>query len=314
MTTPQFRSFIFTLYDSPSLTSWKTGSYFEEKDYSSVVQYAIYQLERCPDTGREHIQGYVELHGNKKHRLNAIRRLLDSPSVHVEIRRGTQQQAIEYCSKEETRICGPWTFGTPKQQGQRTDLSKLVDAVKKKRSLHDIAHDHPVEFVKFHRGLTRLQSIWFEKKRTAKTHVTWIYGPSGNGKSYRARELAGDPEDVYWKSASNKWFDDYTHESTIVLDDVKDSTHLGGWSSFLNLLDAYPYRVENKFGSRWFSAERIIITSIHEPERYVPTMEDPYQLTRRIDVRLPLLTAWNATDVSNDNDSEEEKSREGSPF
>ena len=35
-----------------------------------------------------------------------------------------------YCSKEETRVDGPWEFGVDKQPGQRTDLEEIGQLIK----------------------------------------------------------------------------------------------------------------------------------------------------------------------------------------
>jgi len=57
-----------------------------------------WQDEICPDTGRKHRQGYVQL--TRQQRLSFLRKIL--PGVHVEIARNIQD-LILYCSKEATR-------------------------------------------------------------------------------------------------------------------------------------------------------------------------------------------------------------------
>ena len=52
-----------------------------------------------------------------------MKKLLKSKTIHCEKRFGTQEECIEYCSKDKTRILGPWTLGvkTP-GQGHRLDV------------------------------------------------------------------------------------------------------------------------------------------------------------------------------------------------
>ena len=48
----------------------------------------------------------------------------------------------------------------------------------------------------------------------------WVlWGPSGTGKS---RWVAATWPDAFWKSPESKWWDGYSGQETVVLDDFKD--------------------------------------------------------------------------------------------
>lgn len=82
------------------------------------IRRAIVQKEKCPDTGRIHYQGFLELLSPM--RYSGIKSILKCESAHLEKRKGTPQQAWEYCAKEESRVDGPWQYGEPpKGQGHR---------------------------------------------------------------------------------------------------------------------------------------------------------------------------------------------------
>lgn len=81
------------------------------------IKYCIVQLEKSPETGNLHYQGYLEL--PKPMRYGAIKSLLKCDSAHLEARKGTALQAADYCRKEESREDGPWEFGSLAKQGQR---------------------------------------------------------------------------------------------------------------------------------------------------------------------------------------------------
>jgi len=75
-------------------------------------QYMVYQVECCPTTKRDHIQGYLEL--KSQTRFNQVKQMFAPCVVHLEGRKAKSAiPAINYCKKEETRVDGPWEFGTP---------------------------------------------------------------------------------------------------------------------------------------------------------------------------------------------------------
>lgn len=81
------------------------------------IKYSIVQLEKSPETGALHFQGYIEM--PKPMRFGAIKKLLKCESAHLEARKGTPQQAADYCRKEDSRFDGPWELGELTKQGQR---------------------------------------------------------------------------------------------------------------------------------------------------------------------------------------------------
>jgi hypothetical protein len=117
--------------------------------------------------------------------------------------------------------------------------------------------EHPREFV----------SHWCTIKKMRETynyeisdHVKgiWIFGASGSGKSSGVRQ-AVDRGNLYEKLL-NKWWDNYTEQPVILLDDVGPThKHLG---EFLKRwADHYPFRAEYKGGSRMINPEWVIVTS-----------------------------------------------------
>lgn len=88
---------------------------FAERD---SVKYSVYQIERAPTTDRLHYQGYIVF--NRPVRLPTVKRLLGR-TVHAEHSRGSLQQNRDYCTKEESRVFGPWEVLTNSQ----TDIVEL---------------------------------------------------------------------------------------------------------------------------------------------------------------------------------------------
>lgn len=71
------------------------------------VKYFICGKEICPTTNKSHGQAYMEL--VRPMRMAGVKTLLGSDTVHCEPRRGTRDQARDYCMKEDPT---PYEFGT----------------------------------------------------------------------------------------------------------------------------------------------------------------------------------------------------------
>lgn len=85
---------------------------------SPDIKCAVVQKEKCPETGREHYQGFLQL--VKPARFTRIKDILKCESAHLEKAKGTPVQAWDYCCKEESRVDGPWIYGEkPKGAGAR---------------------------------------------------------------------------------------------------------------------------------------------------------------------------------------------------
>lgn len=102
-----------TYFKTQQGRNW-TGTWFG-KDLDEGINelklnclFFIAQVEQCPTTTREHLQFFA--HFNTNQRASKITSLL--PGAHVEIARNTNA-CIDYCSKDESRIRGPFTNGVP---------------------------------------------------------------------------------------------------------------------------------------------------------------------------------------------------------
>lgn len=108
--------------DELMVAAWAT-EVIEEFAYNRVT-FAIHQLERGGNAGRLHLQGFM-IASVKKGYSWWTSKIPFLEGAHMESRRGTTQEAIDYCSKLDTKIAGPWTFGTPPAgPGQRTDIAE----------------------------------------------------------------------------------------------------------------------------------------------------------------------------------------------
>lgn len=109
--------------------NWMFTSYneFGIKIPNSKTQFMVWQREECPKTKKKHWQGYIEL--TEKVSIKWLKENMEDNTIHFEPRKGTQKQAIDYCTKEDTRIESPTFYGSKKCQGNRSDLDSMVDAI-----------------------------------------------------------------------------------------------------------------------------------------------------------------------------------------
>jgi hypothetical protein len=273
---PGSKYHVFTL-NNPEL---EAQAFLNLLDNLPCLKYAVFQEEEG-DNGTRHFQGYLELNARKS--FAWIKRRL-SPRLHLEQRRGTAQQAKDYATKEETRVSGPFECGTwsPTTQGQRTDLESAIDTLRTSKSLKRVAEEHPVEFVKFGRGLQHLRLYTMPRRESPPT-IHLYFGGTGIGKSFAARSRHGPC--FYSKPPDTKWFDGYDGEECLLLDDFAGAASKLSLQYLLVLLDEYDAKLEVKGGYvPLLSTSIVITTNIHPRTWYdYSNREEQYRaLARRI--------------------------------
>lgn len=102
-----------------SARRWCFTKFLEEEDQQGLdgwiqnirqdprVRGVAGQMEKCPTTGRLHLQGYVELTGPQ--RLAGMKKLFGQ-EVHLEAAKGTRGQNVKYVNKELVNYCLPFIF------------------------------------------------------------------------------------------------------------------------------------------------------------------------------------------------------------
>ena len=251
---------------------------WEELEGSTKVKYCKWQYE-IGENGTRHIQGHVIL--NRRVRLGGVRVL--NSRAHWEVRRGSFEQADEYCSKEESReygpfpesqdltiVGGPHFFGVApgEGQGRRNDLLSLKRVVDEGGSLLDCFEEDFGSMVRYNRGIMMYKRLKTGLNRSWQTTCTVYYGASGVGKSRRALEEAGP--NSFWlprPEGDRPWWDGYDGQETIVIDEFY------GWlkRDFLyRLIDRYPMMLEVKGGAVPMQARHVIFTSNKHPNDWYP--------------------------------------------
>lgn len=249
------------------------------------VQYAIFQLERGEEKGTEHYQGYVQTTNKKA--FAWIKKHISS-KAHWSKCRGSPEDNIRYCSKEETRVAGPWTVGKSKGgQGTRTDYERVRQTVLKHKDfnvdaineLHDVA---PNVLYSNTKNIRELLYMHHPEEERGPVEIITLIGPSSIGKtkliqenctyydSTGARRSCG--YQPYQGAEGNFWFCGYNGQTDLVFDDFRaGSLKL---QEFLKIFDrdGHALRLPTKGSSVPARYTRIWISSNMTPDNWFHDM------------------------------------------
>lgn len=259
----------------------------------------VYQLEMCPKTGRLHYQGYVVF--KRSQRFNWVRNFFErytgQSDIHVEQCGGTHDQNVAYCTKDESRVDGPWEFGDRQVvgSGRRTDLHDVQALLDQGANLREVATKHFSSWVKYRQAFADYAVM----KKTAEskpkyemdkfnmmpldlTLPVWLYGPTNCGKTSFAMAHFKNPLMVQHLE-DLKAFDAKLHDG-IVFDDMS-FTHV----PFQQVLRLFESEYDSTIHCRYMNAvipkgTKRIFTH-NTPDAWVPKdlMEGQYEaLNRRI--------------------------------
>lgn len=279
-----------------------------EEAFGDIARYCIWQLERG-EQGTPHLQGYVALRAQK--RITQLTKLF---RAHYEVRRGSHDEAKAYASKEDSRVEGPWEFGSEegiaKKRGQRTDLEGAADLIKEGKTMDEVANEFPVQVIKYHKGLQYYSSLQIHHRSFDTTPQIFVYwGKPGTGKSYTAETRHPG---AWWMGKPSQhnafWFDGYAGEDTIVFDEFY------GWLPYdflMRLMDRYKLALPIKGGYIKCSATNFVFTSIKPWHRWYNTENGSLKRRMREFSQVYHLQTLGAPLV--EEDEEEQLSDDGQP-
>lgn len=216
------------------------------------IQYICFGKEVAPTTGTPHLQGWV--HFKQRVSMAICKGKLGGRRFHVESCKGNYEQNELYCRKtrEEDDVPNDDVYcrGTlPMDRKAKGDSNKerweVAWDCAKKGDLESIDADIRV---KQYNVLNRIMNDE-QARRTKHTlddlEHEWYFGPSGTGKSRKARE---ENPDAYLKMC-NKWWDGYNDEEVVLIEDF-DSNHSVLCHHIKIWGDRYPFLMEIKGSAR----------------------------------------------------------------
>lgn len=234
------------------------------KNIQNKCDWVLGQLECCPETKKLHIQGMAYCKETIRWGFMG--------TTHKE-KCNDPLKSIEYCSKEESRVQGPWEFGnrpTFNIKGQKEEARRKLLAEKNKLLLEKT----PIQLIE--EGIIPLSSLpGIVKAKNMYGMINpgepkqkqlnlWIHGEPGCGKTWFAKNVF---KQSLYEKAQNKWFDGFQGEDYVLIDDFdKQGTGLGHYLKIW--ADRYfGFKSETKGGTIQPNFKRLIITSNYTPEQ-----------------------------------------------
>lgn len=234
--------------------------------------YIVYGKEAAPSTGTPHLQGYVYFRSNRG--LPGVVAALPR-RCHVEAARGTALQNYEYCSKSG-QVYERGERPVDKRRRDCTGSANYAEALKLARS-GDFDSIDPMLFTRYYSTYLKVRSTHLQSERLQcldELPGEFYYGPSGTGKSFLARQLYPN---AYIKNC-NKWWDGYTGQDAVIIDDISPSLAKALCHHIKNWVDHYPFTAEVKGGSLFIRPKIIIVTSNYDLKEL---FEDEYDFVKR---------------------------------
>lgn len=241
----------------PSGESWT-----EPTSLPDQCTYLVYQVEEGED-GFLHYQGYVEFANAKT--ITAAKKCLNCRWAHLEPRRGTVEQAIDYCAKPgglEPIV----EFGRYKRQGERSDLMYIKDRIEQGATEHDLWVETFSDMVRYFKGIQRAMIVMGPKPKRGPVQIIVFWGDPRAGKSQQAKRLAkSTPGGYYVKDPTSMWWDGYQGEKCVLMDDFDPSHHAWTWHQMFGWLDDEIVPAQYKGGYLSLQFTRLIITTNFGP-------------------------------------------------
>lgn len=237
------------------------------------IKYSMFQLEKG-ENGTEHIQMFLVFTIGK--RFSTIKTYF--PTAHFEDVKGSNVQCRDYCSKEDTRVDGPYEIGQFAEERSRTDVKSFIELIQSGADIDTLFELYPKLTLQSYEKIERIRQDKKIKeiKRQGEKNitVTYVYGPPGTGKTTWVKNQAGGYENMFRVTKyRHGTFDDYRLEDTMVFDEFSGQFSIEDMNSYL---DIHPCILPARFANRVAVYHNVYIISNLKLSELYPTIQEKY--------------------------------------
>jgi len=258
----QAKRWCFTIYHAGIIENH--DRWFDDiiADFPEDVQFIVYQVERCPETQRLHIQGYLEVRTKRgigrydetTGEGTGVKLILRDGAAHLAVARGSAEDSIKYCTKEASRVQAGRMHGEVGQQGRRSDIRALHERIRETEDWKSLVTEE-ASIIKYYRGCENVHATIHAAKPRRRPSIILLIGGPGIGKSRWAHSKYPD---AYVHFDNTTWWEQYTGQDTIIFDEFIGQMPI---QAMLRVLDRHPMSVPIKGGNRSLRAFRFVFTS-----------------------------------------------------
>lgn len=143
----KYNKWVFTLLEGGEFNSLPSSMEMGEA-LEKISDKFVFQKEVCPSTGREHFQGCFITRIRKRHKTVvydlSVDLQIEITQLTIDRMQGTWDQAVEYCTKNETASSDPYKSKLLKEEDEKKYLGKDISIFKEggffpwQSSLNDI--------------------------------------------------------------------------------------------------------------------------------------------------------------------------------
>nr|WAE42397.1 MAG: replication associated protein [Cressdnaviricota sp.] len=253
---------------------------YTSDEYDAVLLWDCKYLvvgKEVGESGTPHLQGFVCFAQAKT--LSAVRRL--GARFHWESRKGTHLQASAYCKKDDQAFFEKGDLplsAVQKGAAEKERWEGAFSAVEEGR-LEDVPKDILCNHLKSIEYAVARVALGKRKLETLEEwQHEWRYGETGTGKSEVSRS---ENPGAYIKNPNNVWWDGYTGQDVVIIDDfdkyqVKQGGDMKRW------LDKYAFQAESKGKMEMIRPRKIIVTSNYHPNEIWQDEQTLEPILRRV--------------------------------
>lgn len=258
----QFRNYLLTV-NNPTQTDDEFFDYLKSLNH---IKYFAFQREQGKEKATPHFQLYIEFEVGKT--FNTMK--TNFPTAHIEQRKGSKQQARNYCLKDDgTRVGNPQEWGTFAEERERTDLTDIIELIHSGANDIEIQTLFPSQYFRYYKNIQHLRQQHLEEKYKTvfrKLETTYIYGSAGIGKTRFVMEKHGYENVFRITSYERGMFDAYKGQDILCFEEFRSSLKI---EEMLNYLDGYPLQLPCRYNDKTACFTKIyIVTNIPITEQY----------------------------------------------